>query len=141
MKKGGYKNYCKSIREEWKKKGEKVPVPEQGKRLCVARPFKLAPSRPNSKLSLSCIFLTLRAPPLRPALRTQWRRLEGPLRGGEGQVHGLDATMALASGRHKRVAKLFRVARTAERGIWSDRGCWSARTRRARWLYGRSVFP
>jgi len=32
-KKGGYKNYCKKMREEWKKKGEKVPVPEQGKRL------------------------------------------------------------------------------------------------------------
>lgn len=32
-KKGGYKNYCKAMREEWKKKGEKYTVPEQGKKL------------------------------------------------------------------------------------------------------------
>ena len=33
VKKGGYKNYCKKMREEWKKKGEKYTVPEQGKKL------------------------------------------------------------------------------------------------------------
>eukprot|EP00310_Coccolithus_braarudii_P018906 CAMPEP_0183333802 /NCGR_PEP_ID=MMETSP0164_2-20130417/2592_1 /TAXON_ID=221442 /ORGANISM="Coccolithus pelagicus ssp braarudi, Strain PLY182g" /LENGTH=61 /DNA_ID=CAMNT_0025502807 /DNA_START=138 /DNA_END=323 /DNA_ORIENTATION=- len=35
-KKGGYKNFCKSKREEWKKAGEKYSVPEQGKMLGAA---------------------------------------------------------------------------------------------------------
>ena len=59
VKKGGYKNYCKAIREEWKKKGEKVPVPEQGKRLCVNARFQpqFCPMRlPPRLLNLSCIF-------------------------------------------------------------------------------------
>eukprot|EP00308_Calcidiscus_leptoporus_P014395 CAMPEP_0119353182 /NCGR_PEP_ID=MMETSP1334-20130426/2411_1 /TAXON_ID=127549 /ORGANISM="Calcidiscus leptoporus, Strain RCC1130" /LENGTH=62 /DNA_ID=CAMNT_0007366423 /DNA_START=56 /DNA_END=244 /DNA_ORIENTATION=+ len=32
-KKGGWKNFCKAKREDWKKKGEKHTVPEQGKML------------------------------------------------------------------------------------------------------------
>lgn len=71
MKKGGYKNYCKSIREEWKKKGEKVPVPEQGKRLCVARAYQTFPlpsRRPYQTYPLFASFLyrcAARPPPFR----------------------------------------------------------------------------
>ena len=74
MKKGGYKNYCKSIREEWKKKGEKVPVPEQGKRLCVTRPSTAPRLNVNPPLSITSAHLIFRIP--RPLLSgAGWKAL------------------------------------------------------------------
>ena len=53
-KKGGYMNFCKSKREEWKKAGKKYTVPEQGKMLCaLARP-----DLPTTALSRSALLVS-----------------------------------------------------------------------------------
>ena len=92
------------------------------RRACIPNlPSSVSSSIPN--LPSVCIFLVSLCRP--PPTLSQWRRLEGPLRRREGQVHGLDASVALASGRHKRVAaaSAFTLPELLTEGVRFGSGC------------------